>query len=91
MGCKMIKIILYGLPTNALSDNVALRILTTCEQTEKLIQLAVSLPDNSDNQSKLTGGLIGQLWDSMQHPPLTYLGDSHKYRTADGSNNVSEL
>ncbi|KAK7230147.1 hypothetical protein V2G26_002317 [Clonostachys chloroleuca] len=54
---------------------------------ERVIQLAISLPDGSDIQTKLTGTLVKELWDSLQHPPLSYLGDEHEYRTADGSNN----
>lgn len=55
---------------------------------ERIIQLAISLPDGSAVQTKLTGTLIKTLWDSLQHPPLSYLGDEYEYRTADGSNNV---
>jgi hypothetical protein len=55
---------------------------------ERFIQLATSLPDGSETQVKLTGTLIKGLWDSLQHPPLSYLGDGYEYRTADGSNNV---
>lgn len=55
---------------------------------ERVIQLAASLPDASETQTKLTGTLIKGLWDSLQHPPLSYLGDEHEYRTPDGSNNV---
>lgn len=55
---------------------------------ERLIQLAISLPDGSVAQSKLTGTLLKGLWDSLLHPPLSYLGDDYEYRTADGSNNV---
>ncbi|PON19963.1 linoleate diol synthase [Trichoderma gamsii] len=54
---------------------------------ERVIQLAASLPDGSDIQTKLTGTLVKELWDSLQHPPLSYLGDEYEYRTADGSNN----
>src|SRR5436190_6603055 len=57
-------------------------------QMERVIQLAASLPDESDTQIKLTGTLIKGLWDSLQHPPLSYLGDENVYRAADGSNNV---
>jgi len=54
---------------------------------ERVIQLATSLPDGSTTQTSLTGTLIKGLWDSLQHPPLSYLGDENEYRTADGSNN----
>lgn len=32
---------------------------------------------------------IDELWNSLQHPPMSYLGDKFTYRQADGSNNVS--
>ena len=32
---------------------------------------------------------IDELWNSLQHPPMSYLGDKFAYRSADGSNNVS--
>ena len=44
--------------------------------------------DVNDKLSKLlTQGLVSKLWGSMLHPPLTYLGDEMRYRTADGSYN----
>ncbi|KAL6715679.1 hypothetical protein ACLMJK_006640 [Lecanora helva] len=30
---------------------------------------------------------IDELWNSLQHPPMSYLGDKFAYRSADGSNN----
>lgn len=57
-------------------------------QTERVIQLAASLPNGSETQTRLTGTLLKGLWDSLLHPPLSYLGDDNEYRTADGSNNV---
>ncbi|RDW83399.1 hypothetical protein BP5796_04890 [Coleophoma crateriformis] len=57
--------------------------------TEDIIQLAASLPTTSANANKLTGLLIGSLWNSMQHPPVSYLGNEYKYRQPDGScNNI---
>jgi hypothetical protein len=58
---------------------------------ERVIQLAISLPDGSKTQGKLTGTLLKGLWDSLLHPPKSYLGDDYEYRTADGSNNVRSL
>lgn len=55
---------------------------------ERIIQLAASLPDGSETRTKLTGTLIKNLWDTLLHPPVSYLGDENQYRTADGSNNV---
>ncbi|THX71700.1 hypothetical protein D6D04_09409 [Aureobasidium pullulans] len=54
---------------------------------ERVIQLATSLPNDSEIQSKLTGTIVKGYWDTLQHPPLVYLGDENGYRTADGSNN----
>lgn len=56
---------------------------------ERLIALTASLPQDSKMRAKLSGTLVGTLWDSLQHPPLSYYGEQHQYRTADGSFNVS--
>lgn len=55
---------------------------------EKIMSIAASLPRTSKVRKKLTGVLIDTLWKSLQHPPLSYLGNEYQYRTADGSNNV---
>lgn len=55
---------------------------------ERIIVLTASLPPNSKVREKLSQQLVGTLWDSLQHPPLSYYGDTHQYRTADGSYNV---
>ena len=55
---------------------------------EKIIALIASLPQNSKMRLKLSQQLVGTLWDTLQHPPLSYYGDLHQYRTADGSYNV---
>ncbi|OGE48982.1 hypothetical protein PENARI_c024G08716 [Penicillium arizonense] len=54
---------------------------------EKIIQLACSLPHGSPGEKKLTGELLDILWTNLKHPPLSYMGDDWRYRTADGSNN----
>ncbi|KAF2478296.1 prostaglandin G/H synthase 2/cyclooxygenase 2, pgh2/cox2 [Lindgomyces ingoldianus] len=54
---------------------------------EKLIGITASLPSTSKTRLKLTDTVIDTLWDSLQHPPLSYMGDEFQYRTADGSNN----
>ncbi|KAK2858498.1 hypothetical protein FQN49_004674 [Arthroderma sp. PD_2] len=54
---------------------------------ERLIQLASSLPSTSRNGMALTGDLLAQLWNDLQHPPISQLGPKYRYRTADGSNN----
>lgn len=54
---------------------------------ERLIGLVASLPQNSANRKKLTSTIIDTLWDSLQHPPLSYVGDKYQYRQPDGSHN----
>ncbi|KAK0508750.1 hypothetical protein JMJ35_009026 [Cladonia borealis] len=54
---------------------------------ERMIALIASLPPNSRVRDKLSQTLVGTLWDSLQHPPLSYYGDRYQYRTADGSYN----
>jgi linoleate 10R-lipoxygenase len=58
---------------------------------EYLIQLVAKLPHNSLLRENLTNNLIKELWDSLDHPPLIHIGDKHRYREADGSNNVSKV
>lgn len=38
-------------------------------------------------RNDLTLAFIDELWNSLQHPPLSYLGDKFQYRQADGSYN----
>ena len=54
---------------------------------ERLIQAVAGLPPLSKNRVELTNGFIGELWDTLEHPPLSYMGDDFIYRKADGSNN----
>ncbi|KAL9089341.1 MAG: hypothetical protein Q9159_002557 [Coniocarpon cinnabarinum] len=54
---------------------------------EHIIQLVADLPDKSIHRSQLTNQFVDQLYNSLQHPPLSYLGDEFKYRRADGSGN----
>lgn len=56
---------------------------------ERTIQLVAKLPDTSKNRVKLTNAFIGELWNSLDHPPMIYVGDKYMYRRADGSFNVS--
>ena len=56
---------------------------------EKMIAIATSLPRTSKARTKLTGIIIDTLWKSLQHPPLSYMGNKFQYRTPDGSYNVS--
>jgi hypothetical protein len=58
---------------------------------EKMIAIAASLPRTSKARGKLTGIIVDTLWKSLQHPPLSYMGNKFQYRTPDGSYNVSWL
>ncbi|TDZ29567.1 Linoleate 10R-lipoxygenase [Colletotrichum spinosum] len=54
---------------------------------ERTIQIVAKLPHNSGLREKLTNAFIEELWNSLEHPPLLYMGDDFKYRRADGSYN----
>ncbi|KAM0326950.1 hypothetical protein ACHAQA_006071 [Verticillium albo-atrum] len=54
---------------------------------EYVIQMVAKLPHNSRVREQLTNTLIEELWDSLDHPPLLFVGDDTRYRRADGSNN----
>ncbi|KAF2456698.1 fatty acid oxygenase PpoC [Lineolata rhizophorae] len=63
---------------------------TTDDKTylmERVIQLVADLPSRSKNRVDLTNAFLGELWNSLQHPPLSYMGDKFTYRQADGSYN----
>ncbi|KAI0402197.1 linoleate diol synthase [Xylaria palmicola] len=52
---------------------------------EHTIQLVAGLPDGSRLRAELTNNFINGLWNTLDHPPLLYMGDKHEYRQADGS------
>ncbi|OJD36254.1 fatty acid oxygenase [Diplodia corticola] len=54
---------------------------------EGVIQLATSLPNDSGLRDDLSAQFIKTLWNALEHPPISYLGEPFKYRAADGSNN----
>ncbi|KAF2263245.1 heme peroxidase [Lojkania enalia] len=54
---------------------------------EGLIRAAAKLPDGSKIREKLTNAFLRQLWNDLDHPPLSYLGAKYQYRSADGSYN----
>ncbi|KAB8232735.1 peroxidase/cytochrome P450 family protein [Aspergillus alliaceus] len=58
---------------------------------EKIIQLVSGLPGNSKTRADLTNAFLNELWDSLPHPPLSYMGPEYSYRSADGSNNNPTL
>lgn len=49
--------------------------------------IAASLDLEDPLNKYISKGLVSKLWGSLPHPPTNCLGDEHKYRTADGSNN----
>ena len=55
---------------------------------ERLIRLVAGLPHRSMLREKLTNKLIATLWNSLEHPPMLYVGDLYRYRSPDGSKNV---
>ncbi|KAI1185120.1 linoleate diol synthase [Nemania serpens] len=52
---------------------------------EHTIQLVAGLPHGSRLRAELTNNFINELWNTLDHPPLLYMGDKHQYRQADGS------
>lgn len=58
---------------------------------ERTIHIVAKLPHNSRLREQLTNTFIEELWGSLDHPPMLYMGDEYKYRQADGSYNVSRL
>lgn len=58
---------------------------------ERLVQLLNKLPPQSRESKQLSDGFIGQLWNTLDHPPASSLGDQYQYRQADGSyNNIND-
>lgn len=53
---------------------------------EAIMQLVSALPETSKNRVELTSQFLDELWNSLQHPPMSYMGE-FKYRSADGSRN----
>ncbi len=58
---------------------------------ERVIQLVSELPHNSRKRVQLTNSFLSELWYTLDHPPLLYIGEKFQYRTADGSYNVGDL
>ncbi|KAK4223785.1 heme peroxidase [Podospora fimiseda] len=54
--------------------------------TEILIGLLTALSSKSKIRKLLTHHLIDSLWDTLQHPPLTYVGGDVKYEVVDENN-----
>jgi hypothetical protein len=58
---------------------------------EQVIQLVSNLRSDSKLRAELTNSFVTELWETLEHPPMLYVGDKYMYRQADGSNNVSFL
>lgn len=56
-----------------------------------LMEIAAKLPEGSAVRTKITNVLITGLWDSLDHPPMSFHGAKYQYRSADGSFNVIQL
>ena len=54
---------------------------------EYVIRLSSHLPSNSLNRLKLTAQQVDQLWNTLQHPPLSLLSNQFRFRQPDGGNN----
>ncbi|KKA30858.1 hypothetical protein TD95_000745, partial [Thielaviopsis punctulata] len=54
---------------------------------ERLIRLVAKMPNDSKVREELTNGLITELWDTLDHPPLLDLSRQTRYRIPDGSYN----
>lgn len=55
---------------------------------ERVIQLVSNLPGHSKMRLELTNNFLNELWYSLDHPPLLYIGEEFQYRRADGSYNA---
>ncbi|KAL4931030.1 peroxidase/cytochrome P450 family protein [Aspergillus undulatus] len=54
---------------------------------ERIIRLVAKMPQKSQTRDRLSHKFLAYLWDSLPHPPLSYVGDKYAYRSADGSDN----
>lgn len=54
---------------------------------EYVIRLSSHLPANSMTRLKLTVQQVDQLWNTLQHPPLSLVGNAHRFRQPDGGSN----
>ena len=46
------------------------------------------LPYNSPLRNTAQAHTVSMLFNSLEHPPASYLGHKHQYRTADASHHV---
>lgn len=55
------------------------------------MNFTMALEKGGTLQAKVIAPIVQLGWNSLPHPPLSYLGDEVQYRTANGSNNVISL
>lgn len=53
---------------------------------ESMVAVASRMPD-AKLQKKVTNTFVTTLWNDLEHPPQTLLGDEYKFRQPDGSQN----
>ncbi len=53
-----------------------------------MVEIAGMLPHDSPIRNAVQAKTVTTLYNSLQHPPASYLGEKHQYRTADGSYHV---
>ncbi|OGE56018.1 hypothetical protein PENARI_c003G02651 [Penicillium arizonense] len=61
------------------------------DKTMLMERLVSRLPDGSKSRTKLTNVFLNELWDSLPHPPLAYVGEKYAYRSANGAHNNPTL
>ncbi|KAF2638101.1 heme peroxidase [Massarina eburnea CBS 473.64] len=76
----VVKSLIDGLLTENVVDDRKLLL-------EDTIKWASSYPKNSPTAGLLTNTMLANLWNNLKHPPLSYMGDTYRYRMADGSHN----
>lgn len=64
-------------------------VVLTVFKVWSVAKLLASLPPGGITQAALIAPLAKLGWDSLGHPPISYLGDEFQYRSADGSYNVN--
>ncbi|KAK0625776.1 linoleate diol synthase [Immersiella caudata] len=73
--------ILQGLTQKPLDDKKGM--------TEALIGILTALPAKSKLRTVLTNKFLDTLWNTLQHPPLSYVGGNVKYEVVDPTASAS--
>lgn len=50
----------------------------------------INMPDD-EVRRQITKQVVARLWNVLEHPPLSYVGEKYQYRQPDGSHNVSPV